>query len=198
MDAEADSRRGAAPGTGERVELVVTGMTCSSCAISVARVLDALPGARDASVSALDGRAAVILSRGGATTASDALDAVRELGFGARLLSDPVSSREKGRAQSRLTVGGMSCTTCSGAVEAALSQVPGVLFASVSVATHEAVVQHNPETPVEDLVAAVERAGFTAKAREHVSEGASVSRRPRASPAPRRGAACTRARAASQ
>ena len=59
-----------------------------------------------------------------------------------------------------LKVEGMSCAACSSKVERALSEVPGVLRADVSVATHRARVVLAPEGEKADCVAAVKACGF--------------------------------------
>lgn len=60
-----------------------------------------------------------------------------------------------------LLVGGMTCSACAAAVEAALHAVPGVQQASVSLVTGRAEVRYDPEaTGARHLVDAVRNAGF--------------------------------------
>nr|WP_234327487.1 heavy metal translocating P-type ATPase [Streptomyces sp. NRRL WC-3742] len=61
-----------------------------------------------------------------------------------------------------LTVGGMTCAACVGRVEKRLARIGGV-SAGVNLATGRARVLHPADVPVADLVAAVERAGYTAE-----------------------------------
>jgi copper chaperone CopZ len=58
-----------------------------------------------------------------------------------------------------LTVGGMTCGGCAGAVSRALSQVPGVVEAQVDLAKGRATVTGSARP--EDLIRAVEAAGFS-------------------------------------
>ncbi|GAA0948383.1 cation-translocating P-type ATPase [Pseudonocardia zijingensis] len=60
-----------------------------------------------------------------------------------------------------LAVGGMTCAACVGRVERKLARLDGVL-ATVNLATGRATVTHPASTPVAELVAAVERAGYRA------------------------------------
>ncbi len=60
-----------------------------------------------------------------------------------------------------LTVGGMTCGACSARVERMLGRVDGV-EASVNHATGKATVRHPESVTAADLVAVVERAGYTA------------------------------------
>ena len=68
--------------------------------------------------------------------------------------------------ETALDVEGMTCASCVGRVERALRALPGVLDASVNLATERATVRTAPSGPGEEqLVAAVERAGYSASAR---------------------------------
>ncbi|MFJ9442048.1 heavy metal translocating P-type ATPase [Kitasatospora sp. NPDC101235] len=67
-----------------------------------------------------------------------------------------------------LAVGGMTCAACVGRVEKRLARIDGVT-AGVNLATGRARVLHPAGVPVAELVAAVERAGYTA---EPLPEGA--------------------------
>ena len=60
-----------------------------------------------------------------------------------------------------LTIAGMVAVHAKRAVFTALSGVPGVLSAEVELG--RAVVEHDPSTPTEDLVAAVALAGCEVK-----------------------------------
>jgi len=80
-------------------------------------------------------------------------------------VSDP---REQRRAEStpvvRLAIEGMTCASCVRRVERALASVPGVAEASVNLATEEAAVTlSRPDVAVEELTAAIERAGYHAR-----------------------------------
>src|SRR5690606_27513531 len=73
-----------------------------------------------------------------------------------------------------LAVGGMTCATCSGRVERALRQLPGVLSADVNLATETAVVQLSTADLAQaraELVAAVEKAGYEAGLRSDGAPG---------------------------
>ncbi|MGY1458384.1 heavy metal translocating P-type ATPase [Luteimonas sp. A534] len=61
-----------------------------------------------------------------------------------------------------LTVEGMSCASCVGRVERALQAVPGVSAATVNLATERATV--HGAAPADVLLAAVGKAGYTARA----------------------------------
>jgi Cu+-exporting ATPase len=79
-----------------------------------------------------------------------------------------------------LSVSGMTCASCVRRVERALSKVEGVETASVNFAAETARVTLGGPVPVEDLIAAVEKAGYraapvTAGERRDLSEEARAS-----------------------
>src|SRR6476619_4300881 len=69
-------------------------------------------------------------------------------------------------ASCTLDIGGMTCASCVGRVEKALRRVPGVAAAEVNLATEAATVHFQPtHVGVDELTAAVTRAGYTATPR---------------------------------
>lgn len=66
--------------------------------------------------------------------------------------------------ETKLDVTGMTCGGCVRHVTKALSAVPGVSAVDVSLEGHSAVVRHDGTTPADQLVAAVVKAGYEAKA----------------------------------
>ncbi len=65
-----------------------------------------------------------------------------------------------------LTIEGMTCASCSRRVERALAATPGVIAASVNLATERATVTYSAQdVKPSDLIAAVERSGYGATQR---------------------------------
>jgi len=134
-----------------RLSLPIEGMTCASCVGRVERALTAVPGVQTASVNLATERAD--LSFIGAPDPQAAVRAIERAGYTVR------------EATTELSVEGMTCASCVGRVERGLAQLPGVIAASVNLATERAQVRHLAGTvSVADLVAAVENAGYTARA----------------------------------
>jgi P-type Cu+ transporter len=71
------------------------------------------------------------------------------------------SRSEAPAGQVELTISGMTCASCANRVEKRLNKLDGV-EASVNYATEKARVRHDGEVSTDDLVAAVEAAGYTA------------------------------------
>ncbi len=75
-------------------------------------------------------------------------------------------------AEITLQVGGMTCASCAGRVEKALSRLPGVLSASVNLATERASVQAQDGLSAATLAEAVVKAGYEATVVRPAAAGA--------------------------
>ena len=125
----------------------IQGMTCASCAARVEKVLKQLPGVTDATVNLATETATI----SGDTDMASVQRAIEKAGF-----SVPAES-------CTLDITGMTCASCSARVEKALNKVPGVLDASVNLATEQATVKLAQGASAAALIAAVERAGYGAQ-----------------------------------
>ncbi len=128
------------------LSLAIQGMTCASCSARLEKVLKQLPGVTDATVNLATETATV----SGETGVAAVKQAIEKAGF-----SVPTESCV-------LDIRGMTCASCSTRVEKALGKVPGVLEASVNLATEQATVKLAQGTAPAALIAAVERAGYGA------------------------------------
>ncbi|MEP7281313.1 MAG: heavy metal translocating P-type ATPase [Rubrivivax sp.] len=147
----------ASPSSG--LTLPVTGMTCASCSARVEKALRAVPGVHEATVNLATEQAFV---RADAAVGAAALvAAVRQAGYDVDI---------NGTA---LQIEDMTCASCVARVEKALLKVPGVLSASVNLATERATVQTLPGVPVAALQAAVTQAGY--RAHEDVPRAAAAA-----------------------
>ncbi|EFN54171.1 hypothetical protein CHLNCDRAFT_135599 [Chlorella variabilis] len=150
---------GGGGGGAAAVKLRVEGMHCGACSSAVETALKGVPGVEAAAVSLTIHQAEVrYRSSGGAADMEERLvAAVEACGFEASVIG-PVECR-----QQLLQVEGMTCSSCSGSVEAALQAVPGVQSAAVNLISGVAEVQYDPEVAgPRHLVEAVEGAGFVA------------------------------------
>jgi Cu+-exporting ATPase len=145
----------------ETLDLGVEGMTCASCVAHVERAIAAVPGVDAVSVNLATERAHVSFAKG-ATDLGQIEEAIRQSGY------EPVETVVE------LSVSGMTCASCVGHVEKALRAVPGVLDATVNLATERAGVRTlagGEITPA--LVKAVADAGYEASpvgAADHEAE----------------------------
>ncbi|WP_127115476.1 heavy metal translocating P-type ATPase [Shimia sediminis] len=103
----------------------IDGMSCAGCAGRAERALQAMPGQTAASVNLASETGLVMLTD---ADAADIRETLRGAGYPAR--EDMIV----------LDIADMSCASCSARVEKALRAVPGVLEASVNLATETAQI----------------------------------------------------------
>ncbi|MFN3670903.1 MAG: heavy metal translocating P-type ATPase [Bosea sp. (in: a-proteobacteria)] len=130
------------------LDIAISGMSCASCVGRVERAVAAVPGVSAVSVNLATEHARV---KAGSAPAQAIAGAIRQAGY------EPTTSRIE------LAISGMTCASCVGRVEKALAAVPGVIEASVNLATERAVVTTlGGDGPLAALIAAVEEAGYGA------------------------------------
>ncbi len=139
--------------TTTRIELPVQGMSCASCVARIEKGLAAVPGVHEAHVNLAAERATLTIDPDRVGVAELA-QTIHELGYEvpARALA--------------LSVGGMSCASCVAKIERGLRALPGVVRASVNLATERATIEALPSVRTEDIRRVVEALGYTAQALE--------------------------------
>jgi len=129
------------------LDLPILNMTCASCVGRVEKAIRAVPGVSEANVNLAAERAQVSLNADGSPGAVAA--AIRAAGY------EPLEE------EVAYPVRDMTCASCVGRVEKALAAVPGVLSASVNLATERATVRFlSGAVSFRDLAAAVQQAGY--------------------------------------
>ncbi len=132
----------------KQVNLPISGMTCASCVMHVEGGLSGVQGVEKASVNLANERATVQFDPD-KTTVDQMVAAVRDVGYD--VVIDKIT----------LPIGGMTCASCVMHVENGLRSVPGVLNASVNLATERATVEFVPGmVTIADLKHAVEAVGY--------------------------------------
>ncbi|RKR37389.1 heavy metal translocating P-type ATPase [Paraburkholderia sp. BL17N1] len=153
----------AAASSARIAELDIGGMTCASCALRVEKALNKVPGVARASVNLATERARV--ESDAAVDPETLANAVRKAGYDATLpaATDTPPLVADAQQSTQLAIGGMTCASCAMRVEKALAKVPGVLGASVNLATETATVSLDGAAAAPDaLIAAVKKAGYEA------------------------------------
>ena len=136
------------PPAARRATLAVGGLSCAACVGRVERALAAVPGVARATVNLATERATVEFGPGEASAAA-LVAAVEDAGYDVR--TETVD----------LAVTGMTCAACVGRVERALTAAPGVVEATVNLATERATVRYAPDaTGPRPLAAVVRGAGY--------------------------------------
>ena len=129
--------------------ILIEGMTCASCVGRVERTLKKVDGVSAVSVNLATETAFIesehVLDR------SVIEAAVKRAGFAVKAQPAIV-----------LRVEGMTCASCVGRVEKALSKVAGVQRAQVNLATEQATIEAASSVTTDQLIQAVARAGYQA------------------------------------
>ncbi|PIU23906.1 MAG: heavy metal translocating P-type ATPase, partial [Chloroflexi bacterium CG08_land_8_20_14_0_20_45_12] len=131
----------------DKVSIHITGMTCTTCAATIEKGLTETPGVEQASVNFAAEKASIKYDPAKVDLAK-IKNTVAQLGYG-------VATRK-----SIFPVSGMTCASCVARVEKTLSSVPGVISASVNLASEKATVEYLEGTELADLRQAVKEAGY--------------------------------------
>lgn len=125
----------------------ITGMTCSTCAVTIEKGLIDIPGVNDVSVNFASEKATVEYD-----PAKVSLEIIRktvsELGY------------KLATKKSTFPISGMTCAACVARVEKALKSVPGVIDASVNLATEKATVEYLEDATISSMRRTVSDAGY--------------------------------------
>ena len=121
-----------------KADILVDGMTCSSCASAIQKCLSGMEGYVEAKVNPLSGQ--VLLEFDSEVASLEAFtDAIDTIGFEvveSTLLKDKKATEEALEAPKELVLSleieGMSCSSCSSAIENALRIEPGVVEVNVN------------------------------------------------------------------
>ena len=115
-----------------RLDLPVIGLHCPTCTVTIERAVEQLDGVEQASCNAATERLHVTIDPK-KLSAQDVAQAVKSAGYSI------------GSSRMRVGIEGMTCASCVEKIEKALLKTPGVLKASVDLASREAIVDYLPE-----------------------------------------------------
>ncbi|HEX5792493.1 MAG TPA: heavy metal translocating P-type ATPase [Rheinheimera sp.] len=143
-------------------QLHISGMSCASCAGRIEKALHQVQGVTDAGVNLASETALVT----GDASAAALAQAVTDAGYKLNL------------QQQQYAVTGMSCASCAGRVEKALAAVPGVVSASVNLATEQVSLQLLADTSFQTLQQALASSHYRLVEAETATETAAASSSP--------------------
>jgi len=151
-----------------RITLDLKGLHCAACANAIERAVSGLAGVKAASVNLADSTGTFLFDEA-SVSVSDIVRKIRQTGYD---VVEPAT-------ELNLPITGMRCAACAGAVEEALSKVPGVAEASVNLASKTARVKYGSgAVDRKALKQAVIDAGYNVAEREQEEEDeASIARR---------------------
>ncbi|HIT90978.1 MAG TPA: cadmium-translocating P-type ATPase [Candidatus Merdenecus merdavium] len=133
----------------------IGGMTCASCSSAVERVTRKLPGVDRSEVNLATNKMTIEYDEN-QVTPEDIVKKVDKAGFSAKLANH----------NKEITIGveGMTCASCSSAVERVTRKLPGVVTSEVNLATNKAHIVYDPATvKLADIKKSISKAGFTPK-----------------------------------
>ncbi len=143
-----------------RLDIGIQGMHCASCVSTIEEALATVPGVSSAVVNLAAERGTVHFDPAVVGPAALA-KAIADTGYAPQV------------EKVTIPVGGISCASCVATIEGALRKTPGVVSATVNLATNAATVEFVPATTtLQDLRHAVRDAGYEPL---EVGEGATLA-----------------------
>ena len=146
--------------TRQTITLPISGMTCTNCAANIERSVGRLAGVEEATVNFASEQAKVSFDPAQLKVA-EIVNKVQAAGY------------KVPAAHVDLALTGMTCANCAANIERVLNKkVGGVVRASVNFASERAAIDYLAErVSVQDLVAAIEKAGYGAIAPQESQAG---------------------------
>jgi Cu+-exporting ATPase len=130
----------------------IDGMTCASCAQTVEKAAQKLPGVKTANVNLATEKMNIQFDSS-ALTEADIQKAVADAGYTA--ISNTVKKT--------FNIEGMTCASCAQTIEKATQKLRGVNLSSVNLATEKLVVEYDPGmVNLTDIIKAVMDSGYEA------------------------------------
>jgi P-type Cu+ transporter len=145
-----------------------------------------LAGVQNLSISLLSERA-VVTHDASVVSSAKLVDTIEDTGFDAEMIetkgvsvSDPPQRNRNSHSRKLLTttvaIEGLTCSSCTGSVEAGFKDVPGVVHFDISLLAERAVILHDPSLlSTSQIVESIEDRGFDASIVSSVEEGVQTS-----------------------
>ena len=118
----------------KKITLKITDMSCASCAQAVEKALNKAEGVTEAQVNFAAEKAYVTYDPA-QSSREQLIEVVKNSGYGVK----------EEKAKTSFKIGGMTCASCSAAVEKALNKSEGIYEANVNIATEKGSVEYDPE-----------------------------------------------------
>jgi len=144
----------------ESISIPIKGMSCANCAVTIEKSLKKIGGIEEAAVNFASERAEVHFDPQ-QVDVSGLIQGVQKAGY------------DVAAAHVELPITGMTCANCATTVERTLNKkLNGVVKASVNFASERASVDYLPDVlSIEDMIAAVAKAGYGAVAPDQAVDG---------------------------
>ena len=158
--------------------LAVEGMTCGACTSAVEGGFKDVAGVKSMSISLLSERA-VVEHDPSILSPERIAEIIEDRGFGATVLGTQPSSppathisksgevlvqKQSDLVTTTVTIEGMTCGSCTSAVEKGFKDVVGVIKFNISLLAERAIITHDPEAlSSAQVIEIIEERGFDAK-----------------------------------
>ncbi len=134
----------------QQMKLSIVGMDCATCAVSIEKSVRLMEGVKKINVN---------------LTTENAFVEYDPAKVNAKQIADTIGSAgyRVGKATLNLGIGGMYCGSCVTKIEEGLAKTPGVLSASVDLASESAVIEYVPATvSMKGIKDVIEKLGYKA------------------------------------
>ncbi len=132
----------------EKLDIPIVGIHCSSCVPTIVSEIKKLPGIKFANVNIATEKAHVEFNKD-ATTTKEILSAIKRVGY------------KTGQAVLKVGISGMYCASCTTKIEDELSKTPGILSASIDLASENALIKYLPDSiNVTNIKNSIEALGY--------------------------------------
>jgi copper ion binding protein len=143
--------------------LSIEGMTCASCTSSISAALKAYPAVLHAEISLLSSSGTI--KHKASFAPAELVAAVDDAGFEAEVIESHPAPAEasEGMVKTTLSIYGMTCASCSSAIDRALRQISGVEEVSIDVLGNSGTVTHAPALAAAVIKETIEDVGYDAE-----------------------------------
>ncbi|KAL4749944.1 hypothetical protein BDW72DRAFT_177106 [Aspergillus terricola var. indicus] len=149
-----------------RARISIGGMSCASCSNSITNEIRQLEFVDDITVTLLS-NSATVTYRGLRSNVEQIIEQIEDIGFEASLDEVNPVDTEPSQGQNlgyiaEISIGGMTCGSCSGAVTQGLNELPFVTNAVVNLMSHSAQVELDNQNDAPMVVQKIEDLGYDA------------------------------------
>lgn len=132
----------------EKIDIPIIGIHCSSCIPTIESEVKKLPGIEFAKVNIATEKAHIEFNRDDVNT-EKIISAIKKAGY------------KTGQATLKLEIEGMYCASCTNKIEDELHRTPGVLSASVDLASESAIIKYLPNSvDIKKIKESIEELGY--------------------------------------
>ena len=132
----------------QKLKLPIVDMHCSSCAITIEKEINKLPGIKSSNVNYANETAYVDYDSN-KTKTEDIIEAIKRAGY------------KTGRSVLKLGIQGMYCSSCVSIIEKDLNKTKGVISASVDLGTESAIINYIPgQIDITEIKSIIEKLGY--------------------------------------